>query len=472
MPVSISICDDYDGGNALFIRKQPNPFDPTVIDVVLQIKPDPFTVLENIAHMQYFSFRSTVSGVDDGVKVNYILENASKTSYPETWAGTTVCYTEDAMDVDSWRRQRDTFYTEGKLRWEFEHKKNETIYFSYFPLYTWDRHVKFLAQCKTQSNVDVTVTSLGESLEGRSIDCVKVGTGKLTCWVIHRQHPGESMAEHYAEGLLKRLLGLDRNDNNIDTATDATVTDTALAEFTFYIVPCVCPDGSVSGHLRTNSCGANLNREWADKDDYQAPTMERSPEAYCILEKMKETGCDCFLDIHGDEELPFNFLSSSHHTPTWGDRLESLHGAFCAAYCRINSDMQSAIGYPPPPNPEHTLKYMNVACNQMAARFDCLSLTLEMPFKDCMSNPDPDFGWTAARSRRLGATVLEALLYVQPYLRNDTPFWKTLPAADDYVVTTDEWRKKEEPGNGEFQMLKTHTRYYSDVHEIHKNKVK
>jgi murein tripeptide amidase MpaA len=33
--------------------------------------------------------------------------------------------------------------------------------------------------------------------------------------------------------------------------------------YTFHIVPNMCPDGSVRGHLRTNACGANLNREWA-----------------------------------------------------------------------------------------------------------------------------------------------------------------------------------------------------------------
>ena len=26
--------------------------------------------------------------------------------------------------------------------------------------------------------------------------------------------------------------------------------------------------------------------------------------------KMKETGCDVFCDIHGDEEIPYNFLAS------------------------------------------------------------------------------------------------------------------------------------------------------------------
>ena len=45
-------------------------------------------------------------------------------------------------------------------------------------------------------------------------------------------------------------------------------------------VPVYTVDGSFRGHLRTNACGANLNREWANSGDYKAPTLERSPEVY------------------------------------------------------------------------------------------------------------------------------------------------------------------------------------------------
>lgn len=38
------------------------------------------------------------------------------------------------------------------------------------------------------------------------------------------------------------------------------------------------------GHLRTNACGANLNREWAH------PTAERSPEVLAVSQAMKKTG--------------------------------------------------------------------------------------------------------------------------------------------------------------------------------------
>lgn len=275
--------------------------------------------------------------------------------------------------------------------------------------------------------------SLGQSLDGREMECISVGSGERICWIIHRQHPGESMASFFAEGLLERLLGLKTN-----FIVDGMVTR-LLSDYTFYIVPNMCPDGAVAGHLRVNACGANLNREWApsgqpgEDDYYEAPTLERSPEIYSVLQKMDETNVDVFLDIHGDEYLPFCFLAGLEGMPNWGLRLQSLQGAFVAAYTRTNSDMQQEIGYDPEPPGQGTA---NAGSNQVGLLFDCLALTLEMPFKDCLSNPDPVRGWNPNRAKMLGASVLEPLAHVHPYLRAEGSFWENFPAADEYVVPT------------------------------------
>jgi murein tripeptide amidase MpaA len=52
---------------------------------------------------------------------------------------------------------------------------------------------------------------------------------------------------------------------------------------------------------------------------------------------------------------------------------------------------------------------MTLACNSVGQRFDCLSLTLEMPFKDNNDAPDPVTGWDGKRSMQLGHTVLTTL---------------------------------------------------------------
>ncbi len=34
------------------------------------------------------------------------------------------------------------------------------------------------------------------------------------------------------------------------------------------------------------------------------PTLERSPEVYYVWERMQETGCDLFIDVHGASARP------------------------------------------------------------------------------------------------------------------------------------------------------------------------
>lgn len=200
---SISISDAFDGGNITHVSTLPASDDPDVLTVTLNIKPDVFTELEQIHHMQYFCFRATINytSKDAQQKVKYVIGNASRASYPLAWQGTTVFYSTDYSNPDSWKRVQDTFYTEGNLWWEYNHIPLEsTVYFSYFPPYSYERHLRLISQCQQFA----TVESLGQSLDGRDIDCVMVGSGELVCWIIHRQHPGETMAEYFAEGKCHR----------------------------------------------------------------------------------------------------------------------------------------------------------------------------------------------------------------------------------------------------------------------------
>jgi len=484
--VKISITASHDGGNIQLISQS----DPEISSggrtakctVTVHVKPDVYTELEKIAHMQYFSFRTFVSGLgansnngnsggneeededDVGIKlltVQYVVANAHAVSYPEAWPGTTICYTNGSLepcDDDMWRRNLTTKYVDGKLTWSQVHTTNGSTFFSYWPPYTYNRHLKLIADCTSQiaapksacGEYNPTVESLGQTLEGREVECISIGNGELTAWIQHRQHPGETMAEFFAEGFLHRLLGMGA-DGELDDSVKKI-----LDQYRLYIVPCMCPDGAVLGHLRTNSAGANQNREWATvHDDYEAPTKERSPEVLAVLSKMDQTGCDFFLDVHGDEELPYVFLSGAEKTPVWGERIEHLHGYFIACYQRANSDVQKAIGYPPPESEEDANKYMNVATNQVSNRFNCLGLTLEMPYKDCETNPDPNKGFCPGRAKQLGRDLVETLDDMHPYLRAEGEFWSDFSDEDKYVVPTDNFKEEG------FVMLKK--RLYSDV---------
>ena len=70
---------------------------------------------------------------------------------------------------------------------------------------------------------------------------------------------------------------------------------------------------------------------------------------------------------------------------------------------------------------------------QVASRFDCLGVTLEMPFKDCKTNPDPENGWTPQRCMGLGRSLLDAISIVQPHLRETSNFWESFGPGDLYI---------------------------------------
>jgi hypothetical protein len=194
--VRVKITSDFDGGNIESeFDQRPNAHDPSILDVIVRIRPDVYTELEEMHHMQYFSFASTVvSGIGDedgadSVTVRYVIANASDASYPEAWPGTTVCYTTSPDDVDSWRRNVDTFYTQSRLHWEHVHSSRETVYFAYFAGYSRKRHDGLLDRCHAALACREVLT-LGQSLQGRDISCVVVGTGPSVAWIIHQQHPG------------------------------------------------------------------------------------------------------------------------------------------------------------------------------------------------------------------------------------------------------------------------------------------
>ena len=167
------------------------------------------------------------------------------------------------------------------------------------------------------------------------------------------------------------------------------------------------PDGAVRGHLRNNAAGANLNREW------EAPSMERSPEVFLVRERMRRTGVDFFLDVHGDEALPYNFLAGAEGTPSWDEAKAARQQRYAEALLAASPDFQVAHGYDKPAPGQAN---MTMASNWVGETFGCLSLTLEQPFKDTADTPHPR-GWSPERARQLGRAQLDALRAVLGSLR-------------------------------------------------------
>ena len=273
----------------------------------------------------------------------------------------------------------------------------DSVWYAYFEPYSWDRHLDLLG--RAEDSPRARVRDLGSTVEGRDLNLVTIGSagaGKRSLWVIARQHPGETMAEWFVEGVIDRLL--DHHDLVAKALLDRAVV---------HIVPNMNPDGGVRGNLRTNAAGANLNREWT------TPSIDRSPEIFHVRATMHETGVDAFLDVHGDEALPYIFVDGCERLPGFTAKQEALQRGFGAAFKRASPDFQDVHGYS---NNKDTKVNLTLASKYVGHAFGCLSLTLEMPFKDNADLPDEAVGWNGKRSARLGAAALEALLAVLPDL--------------------------------------------------------
>ncbi|MCO4745855.1 MAG: hypothetical protein KC912_13760 [Proteobacteria bacterium] len=356
---------------------------------------DPANVRLNIRmdagdeHMQWFHFRVAGAAGED---CTFKLENAHKASYPTAWPGYQACR---SIDGETWERVPTAYEDKALVIWDTP--PADLTWYAYFAPYPLERLNQLLATA--QHHPLVHADRLGATLDGRDLDRLVIGNpdAPLKLWVIARQHPGESMASWWMEGFLGRLL-----DESEPLARKL------LERAVFHVVPHMNPDGSVRGHLRCNAGGANLNREW------HAPTAERSPEVLHTLTAMDATGVDFCLDVHGDEELPYNFISGAKGIPGWTDRLEQLEAQFQAAYERANPDFQRVHGYPESAPGEAN---MTMCTNAVAERFDCLSMTLEMPFKDNADMPDAIVGWSPSRCQNLGSSVLDAIAEVVDTLR-------------------------------------------------------
>lgn len=321
------------------------------------------------------------------------LMNAANSAYLEGWPGYQAVA---SYDREHWFRVPTEFDGE-KLSITLT-PEYDSVYFAYFAPYSYERHQDLIHQA--QLDIDCQLEVIGQTLDGRDMSVLKVGEegeGKKTIWLTARQHPGETMAEWFMEGFIDRLL--DEDDGVARSLLDSAV---------FYLVPNMNPDGSVRGHLRTNAVGANLNREWLE------PTMERSPEVYLVREKMLATGVDMFLDIHGDEALPYNFVAGCEGVPSYDAKHQALEEKFKAILLAVTPEFQDDEGYD---KDEPGQANLTVGTNWVGNHFKCLAYTVEMPFKDNDLLPDHSVGWSDNRSSLFGRDFLTAIYHVVDDLR-------------------------------------------------------
>lgn len=368
---SIHITSAFDGGN-IIVHDTKN-----LSHIRLAIRPDNASDF-----FQWFYFR--LSGAKNQT-CRMVIENAKDAAYTGGWEGYQACA---SYDRETWFRV-DTAFEDGELI--ITHTPElDSIYYAYFAPYSMERHADMIAELG--AHPDVSLRVLGQTIEGQDMDLVSVGTGDKTIWVIARQHPGETMAEWWMEGFLARLLD-----------DDDPIARVLRDKASFHIIPNMNPDGSRLGNLRTNYAGANLNREW-DKASIQS-----SPEVYHTIKAMNAAKPDLCLDVHGDEALPYNFIAGAEGIPGYTKKQAKDLEDFLNAYMTASPDFQVKHGYPKTAKGKANL---SMCTNYVAHSYDCLAMTLEMPFKDNADLPDEAFGWSPDRCARLGGSVLDAMLAV------------------------------------------------------------
>lgn len=369
----IQISQNFDAGAIEVVRAE------RADDIELKVRKD-----SHAEFAQWFYFRLHGARGQDCVMR---FTNAGQCAYPKGWEGYQAVA---SYDLQSWFRVETSY--DGQVMTVRHQPLHDTVYYAYFEPYSWQRHQELLANCARHEGV--RVHDLGLTLDGREMSMLHLGNpaAKHKIWMIARQHPGETMAEWFVEGFLQALL---------DRANP--LGRQLLAHAQFYVVPNMNPDGSVRGNLRTNASGANLNREWME------PSMATSPEVFVVKQKMHETGCDMFFDVHGDEGLPYNFIAGSEMLEGFSEAQMAQQQKFIEQYMQASPDFQNKYGYEASKYNQDMLK---LASKYVGHYFKCLSVTLEMPFKDNADLPDPVHGWDGARSRQLGAAMLQPVWLV------------------------------------------------------------
>ena len=371
---TININTKFDAGSIEVIdANQPG-------NIILKIRKD---TNSHFAHWFYFQ---TNNVKDKEAVFNFI--DMDKTAYPEGWVDYKVCA---SYDNSTWFRVQTSF--DGKMLSCSFIPTSNTVYLAYFEPYSYDSHLKLISQANNQSDI-INHEILGQTSLGRNIDLLLVGNpeSKNKIWVIARQHPGETMAEWFMEGFISSFL--DRQD---------ALARTMLQDCVFYLVPNMNPDGAYLGNLRVNSVGTNLNREWV------SPSLDKSPEVYYVRNKMIEVGVDMFFDIHGDEALPYVFTSGCEENPSWSVKQQKLNDKFIKYLKITNPDYQTKYGYE---RGHFSAETATLATSWVGDRFDCLALTVEMPFKDNKNLPDESCGWSGKRSSMLGKSFLTTISLV------------------------------------------------------------
>ena len=236
----------------------------------LKIKDEPYKREVKRKFQNWFYFGA--NSVKD-TNVQYTIRDVN--NYDNDWKGFNACYSYDNVN---WKRVKTIVKTQKKktnISWKFKSTEDK-VWFAYYPPYPFTRVQKLFGKSKI----------IGRSERGRPIYMEKVGKGDTKVWIICGQHPGETINSWILEGFMEKL----------------EERKSLYKKYTFFVVPCINPDGKEMGHWYTNAKGVNLNRDWLDF---------KAKETQVVKKQFLKYGFDLVIDLHGDEGANKHFLAHS-----------------------------------------------------------------------------------------------------------------------------------------------------------------
>lgn len=374
----MQITSDFEGGRIEVKASNPRS------EVVLRIPPDVSTADPRGAKSKFRQWFAFDARSEPGRRHRFRIENAGECTFGDAFGGLYRVYA--SYDTESWFRVETRF--DGRAL-SFSHEpRAERVRYAYHPPFSSKRLARMLVEV-TALGIG-TCRSLAKTERGGQLSVIELGeTATETprhLWIVAQQHPGEPMAGWFMEGLVERLSSGD------------AVSRALLSRARLHLVPRMNPDGCALGNHRTNGAGIDLNRQW------EKPVAEAA-EVAAVRRAMLSTGASFFLDVHGDERLPYVFAQLPDLHPARPAHVAPLEARFEAEYPRHDTSFQSRHKYPFGPKDKPLLA---IAANWAQNTFGCLAMTLEMPFSDDKNAPREE-GWSTDRSRHLGSALVDTL---------------------------------------------------------------
>jgi hypothetical protein len=219
---------------------------------------------------QWFYFQ--VIGAGSIGSISFRIENANKSFYPRGWDDYKPVYSANGQE---WHRFTHSLYSNGQLRFILNRPPN-SFYVAWYQPYTLTRLTTWIERLRNIQGIQLDspfehffLLSLGQPRNGSVV-------------VIARQHPGETMASFFAEGLVNYLISSDLEVKRL------------LEYFQILVVPVMNPWGVVRGRHRYGENKINFNRSW--DIDTIPKEIQYVRSLLTRLEKLL-----FFFDIHGDE---------------------------------------------------------------------------------------------------------------------------------------------------------------------------